>query len=658
MKICIIALVLLTTSPSFANGYITDTIPVYKEIDTVTISALGKQSSRNIPYNIQRINILQLDNTPRTQLMNHLTQLPAVSMINGGNGINKPVIRGLSFNHIQLFANGTRLDNQSWDDDHDIGVSDNGFDKVEIISGPAALIYGPNTMGGAMIFSETAPERGVKGKGFVQLGFFNNSIGINFKTGLEGTKKDFYYRASASYQMHTNYLQAKRDTDTSKPIAFNSKFTNIAFKGIMGVRKEKHQHQFSYNLYEQLLGIIEDEALEAISNPAKKEERDYEMEAPYQSVQTHVLSLENNFQTGTNSELVVNAGFQFNGRKEYEPDSIPKSKHLGVGLDLKTITADLQWVLGKTKPTGLTIGLQNFYQDNKNTGTIIRVPDAHINTLGVFLVGHHNSGKINLLGGIRVDAHNLQMFETISPVPDTLNPPFTKPKQELTKNYTPFSFSAGIVYHASEKLSFKLNIASGYTAPNYAQLTTFGVHEGTFRFEIRDNNLQMEKSVEGDISGQWENENVSATINFYSNLMNDYIYLVPTGDSVEKFQVFRWIQNDAIINGAELDLKVHPKNSWFEGYFRTGIIRGKLNNDKGNLPYIPANKFITGLGWKQTKQGNWRNAYATIQFGIYSSQDNVSAFEQPTDGYFLTDLFLGVRHRLGRNIGGQFKYNF
>src|SRR6185436_13641683 len=175
MKICIIALVLLTTSPSFANGYITDTIPVYKEIDTVTISALGKQSSRNIPYNIQRINILQLDNTPRTQLMNHLTQLPAVSMINGGNGINKPVIRGLSFNHIQLFANGTRLDNQSWDDDHDIGVSDNGFDKVEIISGPAALIYGPNTMGGAMIFSETAPERGVKGKGFVQLGFFNNS---------------------------------------------------------------------------------------------------------------------------------------------------------------------------------------------------------------------------------------------------------------------------------------------------------------------------------------------------------------------------------------------------------------------------------------------------------------------------------------------------
>ena len=55
--------------------------------------------------------------------MNHLAQLPAVSMINGGNGINKPVIRGLSFNHIQLFANGTRLDNQSWDDDHDIGVS-------------------------------------------------------------------------------------------------------------------------------------------------------------------------------------------------------------------------------------------------------------------------------------------------------------------------------------------------------------------------------------------------------------------------------------------------------------------------------------------------------------------------------------------------------
>lgn len=641
-------LALLLSLAGMAQTNSSDTV-LYKQFDTVTISALGKQAIRNIPYSIQRINIALLEKTPRTQLMNQLAQQPAVSIINGGNGINKPVIRGLSFNHIQLFANGTRLDNQTWDDNHDIGIAENGFDKVEIISGPAALIYGPNAMGGAMIFSQSPPAREEKFGGMVQLGLFTNSIGANFKTAIQGSKKDFYYSASAAYQMHTNYLQPKRSTDTAKPLAFNSKFTNIAFKGTVGIRKQKRQHQLSYNLYQQLLGIIEDEALEALNNPAKKEERDYEMEAPYQNIQTHIVSLENSFQTGNNSELVFNGGFQFNGRKEYEPGPLPKSKYLGVGLDLKTFSGDLQWTVGKTKASGLTIGLQDFYQDNKNTGSLIRVPDAHINTLGIFVVAHHNTKKFNFLAGLRADAHRLQMFKNISPTPDTLNAPFPKPAQELTKNYLPFSFSAGLVYHSSDQLSFKWNLASGYTAPNYAQLTTFGVHEGTFRFEIGDNNLKMEKNIEADISGQWADPNVSVLLNFYSNFINNYIYIDPTPDTVKKFQVFRWRQNDAIINGAELDINIHPPKSWFEGYFRSGLIRGKLRHSEGDLPYIPANKFIAGLGWKQRNQGKWRNAYATLQFSLYNSQDKVAAFEKPTDGYFLTDVFIGVMPPMGKD---------
>src|SRR5678815_4849569 len=72
--------------------------------DTIVITAFGKQLYKNIPSTIQGVDLKQLTKTPRIQLMNQLVQLPAISAISSGGGINKPVIRGLSFNHIQLFA--------------------------------------------------------------------------------------------------------------------------------------------------------------------------------------------------------------------------------------------------------------------------------------------------------------------------------------------------------------------------------------------------------------------------------------------------------------------------------------------------------------------------------------------------------------------------
>src|SRR6185369_9094202 len=201
MKFYFTPLFMVVALSSFAQDR-NDTVPSYKVFDTVTITALGKQRIANLPYSIQTVDISQLAKTPRRQIMLQLMELPSVSAINTGLGINKPVIRGLSFNHIQLFAQGTRFDNQTWDDRHDIGISENGFDKVEIINGPAALIYGPNTMGGAMIFSETPPARGEKTNGYVQLGFNSNSVGTNIDAGIRGSKNDFYFSAHAGIQGH------------------------------------------------------------------------------------------------------------------------------------------------------------------------------------------------------------------------------------------------------------------------------------------------------------------------------------------------------------------------------------------------------------------------------------------------------------------------
>ena len=183
MKKIIYPLFLLITIQTFSQQKDTSS-KKYIEIDSVLITAFGKRPAKNIPYDIERVNLKKNQLTPRPQLMQQLSQLPYISSISSGNGINKPVIRGLSFNHIQLFASGTRIDNQTWDDRHDIGISDNGFDRVEIINGPAALVYGPNTLGGAIIFEEKAPAVNEKTNGYVNLGYYGNSQGGNLNAGI------------------------------------------------------------------------------------------------------------------------------------------------------------------------------------------------------------------------------------------------------------------------------------------------------------------------------------------------------------------------------------------------------------------------------------------------------------------------------------------
>jgi len=654
MKKLIFLLLLFVARQGFTQ---TDTgANKYKQIDTVLITALGQKPAANIPYNLQRVNLNDYLHTPRPQMMLQLAQLPSVSSISSGSGINKPVIRGLSFNHIQLFANGTRIDNQTWDDRHDIGISDIGYDRVEIINGPAALIFGPNTLGGAIIMEQKAPGKNEKTSGYARLAFFGNSLGGNINAGIRGAKNNFYYTADASMAMHANYVQGKGEEKNTqqaqtedKPLAGNSKYNNVAFKGMMGTRNEKGSHQLTYSLYSQNLGIIEDEG-DTTGNATKPpEERDYEMEAPYQNVVTHILSLENNFKLGKD-ELTVNAGYQYNQRNEYEPDSLPKSKFLGVGLKLQTFTLDVQWHSDKNKPTGLTIGVQEFYQNNTNTGNFVLVPDAHVNTIGAFAVGHTDYKKWNFVYGMRIDAHQLQMFTTHAKLSNAgpVTPPFAAPRQNLTKNYIPYSFSAGFVFHPTKQWNLKLNAANGYAAPNYAQLTSFGKHEGTYRFEVGNNNLKMEKNIEVDAGIEYNNASVTASLGGYVNSINDYIYINPGSDSVGKLRVYRWTQHDATISGIEASLNVHPEQvKWFEAYLKAGFLSGRLKGG-GDLPYIPAGKIITGFTWKKENCNKWQQVYATLQLDNYFMQDKVAQFEEATDGYFLADIFIGASPKLGK----------
>lgn len=171
---------------------------------------------------------------------------------------------------------------------------------------------------------------------------------------------------------HTSYVQGESEEEIKpngeeEEFAANSKFMNYAGKFNIGVSKKWGISKLSYSFLDQEIGIVEDEgeATGGILVDEEEEQRERELEAPYQSVVSQIISSENTVFL-KNSKLNLNLAYQLNNRKEFEP--LPnKQKELAIGLDLNVITYDVKWTSNSAKAFGVTIGSQEHFWKTKTT---------------------------------------------------------------------------------------------------------------------------------------------------------------------------------------------------------------------------------------------------------------------------------------------------
>ena len=123
-------------------------------------------------------------------LIEGLETLPGISQISTGASIGKPVIRGLSGNRVLVYSQGVRLENQQFGDEHGLGLNDAGVESVEIIKGPASLLYGSDALGGVLYFN---PEKFAKSNTFegdFSQKIFSNTLGSNSSLGVKKSSEN------------------------------------------------------------------------------------------------------------------------------------------------------------------------------------------------------------------------------------------------------------------------------------------------------------------------------------------------------------------------------------------------------------------------------------------------------------------------------------
>ena len=614
------------------------------EMEEVIVSTPFHQLQRENVMKVERADVTSLKTKGAITLADGISTIAGVSSVSTGVGIGKPVIRGLSSNRVLVYTQGIRLENQQFGDEHGLGVNDAGIESVEVIKGPASLLYGSDALGGVLYLNPEKFAVANETSGDVGLDYFSNTEGFRTNAGFKSSGNKLKFLVRGSTASHIDYKAGNGLRTT------NSRFRENDLKTSAGYQATSFKTELRYNFNESTLGIPE-----AIGEQTKH--RSPEM--PYQKIDNHIFSSKTNL-FFKKSSLEATFGYIFNDRKEFEEhhheeeheegEAHEEEEHEGEGhedeaalaMHLKTFNYNIQYHLPKWENLETIIGVQGMHQTNDNFGEEILIPDATTNDFGVLATSHlHFRNNSDLQFGLRYDIRSIVGEANGADGEDTFIP-------ALDRDFNSFNVALGYKMLLNKSIIGRLNLASGFRAPNLAELTSNGSHEGTNRYEIGDSNLGNEQNFQTDLSFEYKGKHIELFANGFYNTINDYIFIEPNGELIDGDAVFLYRQQDAHLYGYELGFHLHPHPlDWLHLESSFESVTGKLSSDE-YLPLIPANNLTNTLRVEFNNQSKYlNNYYAFVTLQSVFDQKKTNGFETRSDGYNLLNLGFGGSISLG-----------
>lgn len=608
----------VTTSETTVNISLA---PRITHMDEVIVStAFNKIQSQNV-MKVEHQNIKSLQQKGSATLIEGLATIPGVSQVSTGASIGKPVIRGLSGNRVLVYTQGVRLENQQFGEEHGLGLNDAGVESVEVIKGPASLLYGSDALGGVLYFNpEKFANSGDWSADFSQR-LFSNTMGSNSSLGLKTSGDHWKFLVRGSYNSHADYQIADGDRVT------NTRFNETDLKAGIGYNSSVFSSVLRYNFNKLNLGIPE----EGIAEQSNGRDVLY----PRQGVDNHILSLHNTFYFKT-SKLDADLGYIFNDRSEFEDSNVAV-----LHMELATFNYDVKYYLPKLGKLETIVGVQGMNQTNRNFGEELLIPNALTNDFGVFGTTNYEWKSNVIQAGLRFDNRKIA----------TENHGLVGEEgyfEALKRNFNSFNASLGYKTNFAENVTMRLNIASGFRAPNLAELTSNGVHEGSNRYEIGNADLKNEQNVQTDFNLEYKSSHFELFANGFYNHINDYIYISPNGGVIDGNNVYDYVQANARLYGGEAGIHFHPHPlDWLHLYSSFETVIGEKDNGEA-LPLIPANRWNTTFRGEFNIKNWWTAGFATVNIESVFDQNNYSAFETKTNDYTLVNLSVGGKINIGK----------
>ncbi|HEY6090713.1 MAG TPA: TonB-dependent receptor [Gemmatimonadales bacterium] len=532
--------------------------------------------------------------------------LPGVRAITTGSQIGKPVIRGFSGARVLVLENGSRLEDYSWSDEDGPSVETAFARRIELIRGPASVLYGSDAVGGVVnVIPEQLPDA-AGGASFTRSGFTlsgaSNNIEVSAGAQLEGARGNMGWRVSGIGHGSGNLHTPAGELDNTGFGAFNGEAAagwRWPSGSALGIRVVHYGGEFKL--------------LEA--NPAPGEAGGPERKAGDERVQI----------TGQRPlgawRLEAKGQLQRHSLIEVSDDSTGTESE-AFNLLLQTGSLDLLAHRG-----GATIGFSGVGQTNDASGRVQIVPDAHTVSGAVFAFDQWipGAGRWTLLAGLRADARRLSADRN-----DSLG------TSAQERNASAWSGNAGVVFAPAAGFSLSLNVGRAWRAPTLFELFANGPHIGEARYEQGDSTLEPEASRGVDVGLRWSGRRTRLEIAGYHNRMSNFIYVTPTAVFIDSLRVYQYRQAEAEMLGGEASVEAEVAPG-VVAHGRVEAVRGTNLTAHEGLPLLPPRRASVGV--------RVRDAFS-VDVEAFARPDHPNPLDVPTAGYALLHLGGGADVRM------------
>lgn len=641
------------------------------ELSTVKVTASPLQGdAESLARPVDVLAGERLDEQKAGTLGDTVAKLPGVQSTFFGPGVGRPIIRGQEGPRVAVLSNGMgNMDASTVSADHATSIEPFLADQIEVLKGPATLLFGSGAIGGAVNvvdgrIARELPDRPLSGRAELRGNSVNDERSGMFRLdGVSGNvvlHVDGLVRNGDDYRIpgyavidgledHSGHDHEEGDTDEPRRGRLDNSSVRTRAGGVGATwLGDDGYFGVSASTYRTNYGIPNGAHVHADDDHDHDHDHDHGDEEEGDEHDVRIDMVQNRFEakggiyqpTSFLKNITLRTAYTDYEHTELEAGT-PATRFTNRGIEGR-----LEAVQEQIGGWGGAFGLQFGNSDFGAKGEEAFVPDTATKNIGLFVLQEKQFGAFKLELGGRHDQVKLD------PTGDY-----------RARTFDATNLSAAGIWTLNDAVDLRFGIDSSERAPTNEELYAAGAHIATRSLEIGDANLKTERGQRVELGIHTHSDRVDFSASIYQTKFKDFIYLADTG-VVESLPVRLWTQQDATFKGAEAEALFHlfqgNTGDWdlrvFGDYVKAeldgsgnrsvdiAVPHGDHNHNytvdlanTGYLPRIAPGRVGADLRW--AKDG-WRASVGAVR---YSSQKDVAQNEEPSNGYTLVDAHFAYR---------------
>ena len=551
-------------------------------VNPIVVTAAAPGPSATAPLPVATLSGDQLRRDQSASLAHALDRLPGVNAVTTGGQIGKPMLRGLYGPRVLVLDNGHRLEDYSWSDEDGPSADARLADRVEVVRGPASVLYGSDALGGVVnVVARDLPSAADGAQrltGGIEAYGASNNLEAGGSLGLQGAERSFGWRAAGVIRHGSNLHTPGGELD-------NTGFTSLSAELAAGARSSRGGWEARLAHYGGEFKLLEAGG----PPPGTTQDEGPERKAGDQRLQLNGYLLRGPWR------LEAIAQLQRHGLIEVSDDSAagaPPGQEV-TAFDLTLTTGTLEARASRTfgPRTFAVLSASGLLQQNDSKGPIALVPDASGSGAALAAFVQTAFGRWIARAGVRGDLLHLSTDSSTG---------LQRPAD--TRDDQAGSAHLGLAFQPGGSVTITGNVARAFRAPTLFERYTYGPHPGEARFEVGSPDLVPETGTSADLTVRWQPGRVRAEVSAYRYDMQHFIYIAPTFTTQGGLPVYQYLQADALLTGAEGELDVEVARGLVLSA-RGDAVRGTNTTADEPLPLIAPPRAALGVRHQSVRQG-------------------------------------------------------